>query len=238
MQIPDDWPKFWNDRHYPGILSEFVKPGDLVFDVGANIGKMTWMYRQLGARVVAFEPQEECVEKLKALFVDDDQVIIDQVALGERSGAAKMACYGGTTISTLVPGHYWQEGGPWEGTPTDSEQIVPMTTLDLAIARYGVPAFIKIDVEGFEHNVLKGLSQFVPLQFEYHPYFWKQARRCMAQILTIEPEAEFCDTKGESLVPEGDWCGFDEMCGRIDALLDRYGNQYFGNIYARKASYV
>jgi FkbM family methyltransferase len=234
MSIPNNWPDFWSDRHFPGILADFIKNGDLVFDIGANIGKMTWMYRRLGARVVAIEPQAVCVEQLKETFMDDDGVTIEAIACGERSGAAKMSCYGGTTISTLVPGHYWQLGGPWEGTPTDWTEIVPMTTLDLVISQYGIPAFIKIDVEGYEHQVLCGLSQFVPLQFEYHPVFWEQACKCMARILQIEPAAQFCNVKGESLIPDGDWCGYNEMSGRIRALFDRYGKDYFGNIYARK----
>ena len=40
--------------------------------------------------------------------------------------------------------------------------IVPATTLDELIAAYGIPAFVKIDVEGMEHEVLAGLSQPVP----------------------------------------------------------------------------
>ena len=47
---------------------------------------------------------------------------------------------------------------------------VAVTTLDALIARFGVPAFIKIDVEGAEPDVLAGLSHAVPvLSFEYLP---------------------------------------------------------------------
>jgi FkbM family methyltransferase len=234
MNIPNDWPNFWSNRHFPGILSEFIGDGDLVFDVGANIGKMTWMYRQLGARVIAVEPQQVCVEKLAAAFVDDDQIEIVRAACAERNGTATLSCYGGTTISTLVPEHYWQAGGPWSGTPEDSQEIVPLVMLDKLIEMYGIPAFIKLDVEGYEYQALCGLSRFIPLQFEFHPFFRTQALKCLARILELEPDAQFCNTKGERLIPEGDWCGYDEMKGRIDALLDRYGRDYFGNIYARK----
>jgi hypothetical protein len=44
-----------------------------------------------------------------------------------------------------------------------------MTTLDSAIQRFGVPQYCKIDVEGWELHVLKGLHQPIPLiSFEYH----------------------------------------------------------------------
>jgi len=236
MPIPNDWPDYWSNKNFPGILGEFIQPGALVFDIGANIGKMTWAYRCLNARVIAVEPQAACAAQLRATFIDDDQVEVIEVACGSEAGTAEMACYGGTTISTLVPDHYWQQGGPWANTPKDWTETVKIVTLDSLIARYGVPSFIKIDVEGYEHQVLCGLSQLVPLSFEFHPYFWKQACACMARILEIEPQAEFCNVLGESLVPIG-WCGYDEMTDRIMRLLAEHGTVYFGNMYARKATY-
>lgn len=235
MPIPSTWPDFWSNKNFPGILSEFIKDGDLVFDIGANVGKMTWMYRQLGARVIAVEPQKACAEGMAATFIDDDQIEIVHAACGTEAGSAEMTCYGGTTISTLVPDHYWQIGGPWEGTPKDWTEIVGVIPLDELIAKYGVPSFIKIDVEGYEHQVLCGLSQFIPLQFEFHPFFGVQAFRCIERILELEPGAEFCNVVGESLVDDFGWCGYDEMRERIGALWVVHGKTYFGNIYARKA---
>lgn len=235
MAIPNTWPDFWSNKNFPGILSQFIHSGDLVFDIGANIGKMTWMYRQFGARVIAVEPQKACAEQIAATFENEDWIDIVQAACGAESGIMEMACYGGTTISTLVPDHYWQADGPWENTPKDWTETVEIVTLDWLIETCGVPAFIKIDVEGYEHQVLCGLSQFIPLQFEFHPFFGVQAFRCIERILKLEPGAEFCNVVGESLVDDFGWCGYDEMQERIGALWVVHGKTYFGNIYARKA---
>lgn len=233
--IPSTWPDFWSNKNFPGILSGFISDGDLVFDVGANIGKMSWMYRQLGARVIAVEPQKACAEQMATTFTGEEQIKIVQAACGSENGTAEMACYGGTTISTLVPDHYWQAGGPWEGTPKNWTEIVEIVTLDELIETHGTPSFIKIDVEGYEYQALCGLSQFIPLSFEFHPFFRDAANDCLLRILELEPGAEFCSVVGESLIDDSGWCGYDEMQARIEALWVAHGKIYFGNIYARKA---
>jgi Methyltransferase FkbM domain len=62
---------------------------------------------------------------------------------------------------------------------------VSITTLDAAVARYGVPDYCKIDVEGWEHEVLKGLTQALPLlSFEFHlgDREVQIARDCLAML--------------------------------------------------------
>jgi hypothetical protein len=56
----------------------------------------------------------------------------------------------------------------WQGEVVGSVEV-PVWTLDQAIAKFGVPHYCKIDVEGYELEVLKGLSQVIPtLSYEYH----------------------------------------------------------------------
>jgi len=222
-------------RH--GILNEYIHEGSLVFDIGANIGRMTAQYLALGARVVAVEPQTVCVEEeMRPKFGNDERVTIVHAACGAEVGSVTITIYGhGSIISTIVPDHYWQAGGPWENTPHDSSETVQMTTLDALIAEYGLPDFIKIDVEGYEHQVLQGLSQFAPLSFEFHPIFVAQARLCMERILEIEPEAEFNHTVGETLGYASAWGSAEAMGVRLETLYAQHGRVYFGNIYARKA---
>lgn len=229
------WAEFWNARNYPGIIGEFVKLGDLVFDIGANVGKMTAMYLDIGARVLAVEPQVHCAALLAKAFTDNDNFEFELAACGPENGVTIISIYGGTTISTLVPRRYWQDDGPWANTPKDGEDVVDLITLDSLIEKYGVPSFIKIDVEGYEFETLQGLSQFVPLSFEYHPFFRGQAAMCMERIWEIEPKVEFGRVCGESLALESGWKSAVEVNAELEQLYADFGKDYFGNIYARKA---
>ncbi len=222
----------------PGLLTEYIREGSLVFDIGANIGRMTYQYLARGARVVAVEPQSVCVgEFLIPQFGGNERVTIVHAACGEQVGEATITTYGhGGTISTLVPDHYWQPGGPWQNTPHDGREVVDMTTLDALIEEYGVPDFMKIDVEGYEFQVFQGLSQFISLSFEFHPFFRYNAILCMDRLLEIEPGIEFNHTVGEALTYAGEWMDREAMILTMDALYAAHGRVYFGNVYVRKAT--
>mgnify|MGYP002779833542 CR=1 FL=1 len=145
------------------FYSQFVKPGDLVFDIGANAGYKTEIFLQCGARVVSAEPNPLCLRVLQYEFGRHPQVSLVGKAVGAEEGTLPMHIRGLSTTSSLL--HDW-EPLRLEG---ESERVdVEVTTLDRLIAEYGRPSFIKIDVEGFEEQVLAGLSSPVPyLSFEY-----------------------------------------------------------------------
>lgn len=141
------------------LLSNFVKVGDLAFDVGANIGNRTEILLSLGATVVAFEPQPMCAREIAAL--GNKRLTVIQQAVGATEGMAELHLTKTTVVSSLVP--------EWHGNETVGVMTVSVTTLDKAIERFGIPAFCKIDVEGFEPEVLRGLSHTIPaMSLEYH----------------------------------------------------------------------
>jgi FkbM family methyltransferase len=142
------------------FFSDLLGPDRLCFDVGANIGEETEILLGAGARVVAFEPQPDCMRELKARCGHHRKLRAVQSVLGAEPGEATMYIRERNTKSSL-----YQD---WEGEVQRSMRV-PVATLDQAIGEFGLPYFCKIDVEGWEYEVLRGLAQPIPLlQLEYH----------------------------------------------------------------------
>lgn len=155
------------------FYGEFLGPGDVAFDIGAHVGNRVRAWRRLGVQVVAVEPQPDFLRILRLFFGRDQGVTIVAGAVGAQSGTARLGISSATpTVSSMSPD--WIESVTTDSSFAkvrwDRSIEVQVATLDELIATHGIPAFCKIDVEGFEGDVLKGLSQPVrALSFEYLP---------------------------------------------------------------------
>ena len=171
------------------LYRQFVRPGDLVFDVGAHVGDRVGSFRRLGARVVAVEPQPPLVTTLKLLYGLSSNVIIEPAAIGRESGTVALKLnIDNPTVSTASDAFVRAaDGAPgWQDQAWTETIEVPLTTLDALIERHGRPAFIKIDVEGFEAEALAGLSRPVKaLSFEFTTIQRDVALGCLVRCTAL-----------------------------------------------------
>ncbi len=173
------------------LYARFLKPGDLAFDIGSHVGDRIGAFRRAGARVIALEPQPECARAIRAIYAGDPDVTLVEAACGPRPGSLQLHVNSAnptvTTASRAFVAAAAGAGG-WEGQVWDRAIEVPVTTLDALIAARGVPQFIKIDVEGFEADVIAGLSQAVPaLSFEFTTIQRDVAYTCLDRLAEIGP---------------------------------------------------
>lgn len=213
------------------FYSQFVGKDDLCFDIGANLGNRTSIFLDIGSRVISVEPQPLCVKRLRKLFGKNENVVIVDAAVGEHAGHGELfICEDEPTISTMS--EKWKTEGRFSSNNQWQKNVaVEVTTLDNLIAGYGLPRFCKIDVEGFELSVIKGLSEPIPfISFEFAREFFADAKNCMDYLLSIGPAA-FNISYGESMeLLDREWMTPEEIYERVgveeDALL-------WGDIYVR-----
>lgn len=138
-----------------------VERDDLCFDIGSNIGDISAVLLHLGARVVAIDPQAAAMKELRARLGHYPKLRCLEVGLARAPG--EMTLYLHDAVGTTSMLQNWTPG-----TPTGSVQV-PVTTLEHLISQFGVPKYCKIDVEGFEYEVLMGLGRKLDLlSFEFH----------------------------------------------------------------------
>jgi FkbM family methyltransferase len=165
---------FWNDcsadRLGYEFYRQFIGSGSLVFDIGANIGTRSKIFWQLGAQVVAIEPQPECAAFLRKVFAGRQRFELIEVALGAIPGQGEMLISNANTVSSLS--NEWvkrvRDSGRFPECTWDKKLSVPIQTLDHLISTHGAPAFVKIDVEGFEEFLFgrfKHIKSFFTLHF-------------------------------------------------------------------------
>lgn len=214
----------------------FVQPGDLVFDVGAHMGDRTRAFADLGATVVAFEPQPQLRALLTRLEARQPLVTVRSEAIGASIGEASLAISQATpTVSTMAS--TWRQGigaanETFRNVQWEERVTVHVVTLDSLIARYGLPAFCKIDVEGYEPEVLAGLNRAIPaLSIEFVAGSLDGTRACIQRL------AELGHYEYNVILGEGRSFAFARWLTPDDLLkwLDNgAGRASSGDVYARR----
>lgn len=162
--------------------SQFINPNDIVFDIGGNIGNYAQIYKDLGAKVICLEPQPYCISKLKERFKDTKDITIVQKGVSDKVGELELNL-DSKNPATATFSEEFKNDGPFSNRKWDKKIKVPVTTLDILIKEYGIPTYCKIDVEGFEYNVLKGLTKAIKcISFEYSYSLIDTVKKCLTHL--------------------------------------------------------
>jgi FkbM family methyltransferase len=215
---------------------EFFRPflphGGLAFDIGANVGHRTETFLDLGASVVAVEPNPALSRRVERRLRSPRLTVLS-AAIGPEPGRAQLHVGLSHVYSTLSSdwiARVRQSGADerWAGTVA-----VDVKTLDDLIARHGPPDFVKIDVEGYEAEVLRGLTRAVPaLSFEFQAAALDMTRECVGLLDALDAY-EYNFTPPEQLeltLPE--WTDSDTLLERLGAFGQNPQNSY-GDVFAR-----
>ncbi len=224
----------YNRKESLRFLSDFVKSGDLVFDIGANNGWKTELFVMLGARVVAVEPQEDCAAVLKRKFRSNTLVHVENLAVGSGEKLSRiwksdvrnqLSSMSAEWISAV------KKSGRFRRFEWSSTETVRVTTLDNLIRSYGMPDFCKIDTEGYESEVIAGLTQ--PLKaasLEYHLEFLDCALKGIERLAGLG-DCMFNYTVGEAPVLKSrQWLHAEALMRAIKSINAK---TLQGDIYVR-----
>lgn len=217
-----------------------LEPGSLVFDVGANRGDMTRSLLLAGAgHVVAVEPQPRLASLLRARF-PRRQVSVFEGVLSEPGRRSATLRFGDAHVLASVDSEFIERTGSgrfqrhrW----TESREVVS-STWDELTAIHGKPSFAKIDVEGHEESVLKGMS--VAPERGLCVEVMSELRHRLPSLVGRLAEAglDVFNLSGEASFRLGTerWLGPREAIDRFGRELESDGS--WGDLYAMRSSAV
>ena len=190
---------------YSQLLAAINYPKELIFDVGANLGKKSAIFSTLSKKVIAFEPSEKLFDYIRKRF-KNSHVELFNCALGSTVSSSEFyEINGNEAYNSLSKKHI-------ETTVTKrnistielvNTRKVNVEIIENFIRKFGVPVYIKIDVEGYEYEVIKGLKTPVPLiSFEANlPEFRDESINIIEYLSTISwDKYQFNFTSGNFLL--------------------------------------
>lgn len=213
---------------YRNLLVGFRK-GDLIFDVGANQGYKAQIFMKLGARVVAVEPDLASQTVLRDKFqryrlARKPITIVDRAVSETKSTTTMWIDTPGSALNTLS--RKWteslrtDEGRFGKSFEFGQEREVETVSIEDLVTLHGAPFFVKIDVEGHELNVLRGMRRAVPyLSFEVNlPDFRAEGLECVRVLNKLASDGEFNYTFNCRLgLAMSEWLSMEEFAAVLES---------------------
>jgi FkbM family methyltransferase len=210
------------ERSFYRSLALVSRPWDVVFDIGANTGAKAVIFERLANRVVCVEPDQNAVAALRARFAGRRSISIIQGGLSDKVGeelfSVEAAGSPYNSFSEKWVGN--RTNAHPQGAVSDAVKVkVSMMTLESLMREYGVPDYIKIDVEGYEEKVLAGLNRPVPLlSFEANlPAFEHETCGCIRRLRELSRQGQYNFSASEPplqfVLPE--WVDGDEIAAEV-----------------------
>lgn len=223
------------EEYFYRALLTGLHRGEIVFDIGANDGSKADIFLTLGAHIIAVEPDIACQRILQDRFLRyrlrPKPVTVIGKAMSDRVGTTELLMDGPAsavnTMSRKWAEHLRSHKQTFRyghcGLNFSGSRTVDTTTLDTMMSNYGRPFFVKIDVEGNELNVLRGMHRAVPfLSFEINlPVFRPEGIECIHLLHGLDPDGEFNYTadccSGLALK---EWVSAEKFCFHLDSCRD------------------
>ena len=207
-----------------------MNKGDLYFDIGAHLGEKSKPFIEKKIRTIMVEPLPVCVKTLKRLYSKNSIVKIIPKGLGSKNTKKILSINKQMpTVSTFAK--HWKSGRFSNLTWSEKTQI-QITTLDALIKKFGDPQYIKIDVEGYELNVLKGLSKKSGIiSFEITSEFFSDAIKCLKHLKKLSYNS-FTFSIGEQKKFFSDWSDYKTIINLIKKEIKK-DKLFWADIYCK-----
>lgn len=226
----------WRRLSLRRFYADLIQPDELVFDIGAHVGSRSRTLMSLGARVVAIEPQPAFADFIQKHFSSALHGF-ERVAVGRQAGEITLHISSRHPTVTSISPEFLQQAKTAQGFQSvtwDEAITVPMVTLDDLIARYGMPSFCKIDVEGAEADILRGTRSAIPLiAFEYLPPMPDMTMKALDAVEALGNYRFNRVVAEQHCFVHGEWLTAQDMRFVLQALP--HGSPS-GDIYARLSS--
>jgi FkbM family methyltransferase len=215
---------------------QFLRAGDLVFDIGAHHGGKCAAFLSLGARVVAVEPNPNGLASLSKRFpreIETGRLVVLPVAVGRAAGRVQLRQFsldgGNASVSDVFAGALEKE----LGAPSAVFAVEMIAGASL-FERYGMPAFIKIDVEGMDADVLSTVPcrpRMLSFEFNLSPHCVPITRACFAEVARLGfTEANFTEAVDPRLLLR-EWVTPDRVLEEISRTAR--GRAMWGDVIVR-----